>query len=403
MSPERGQKNSSKLLCSPNLVSCVGFAAGRPRMHADLIRDLLAIMIDAFGDCTAHVKWIAHPEEGEDGHEPTGSFAVEGKSPATCKAKSATAWVQEHADELASSYCVDFQVMLRSGYKAGRPVRWALYYHDRMAPWKFRTDARISVHIDAALFAAEYRKSPFRLLSDITRVFSEYPEVHQGFIEAGHRSDSWDGDFYSAAPSWPISLVKLKEMWEWQRAGNITRKYVRADTWGIYVGPGLAAKVDPKRDVVERFNDRFFPSGKREHDAVRHPSGALTFYCTESPVDQLGGNYASSETLVENLTWIRDRLRETDTLWHLGLSRHDPMNDCGPYDINSFLESAQIRLRRGTRLRPGMRQALEAAGFHVPADHPEYPAESMKPKPKKRAKRANSPKSPPKKKTGRKQ
>jgi hypothetical protein len=370
-------------------------------MHADLIRDLLAIMIDAFGDCTAHVKWLVH-DQAQDGAEPPYSLATDWKSPSQVKSRTVREWLSAHDQELSSCFDLYFQVMLRNRFKWGRPARWALYYHDRYCAYKFRTDARISVHVDAAHFAVEYKKNGLKLLSDITSVFARHPEIHQGYIESGHRSMTWNGDFYSASQSWPISLPKLKEMWEWQRAGNITRQYVRADHWGIYIGPGLAAKADPKRDLLERFNDRFFPSGNKEQDGVRHESGALTLYCTESPVDGMDGNFVSSGTLVENLTWIRDQLRETDTLWHLGHSRHDPMNRNEPYDIENFIEEAQTRLRCKTKLKPGMRQALEAAGFHVPADHPEYPVESMKPKPKKRAKRASSPKSPAKKKAGRK-
>lgn len=398
-------KDDSRSIWPPplnhHIVSCVGFASMRPARSGVLIESLLRTMSRYFGDCTTHVSYIVHDQPG-DGQEIPGASGVDWKSPKDSKEKSVERWLARSRRRLRSMYRLECRVMRKGGAKWGRPVRWALYYHDRKSVYKFRSDARISVHVDASEYERERRRSGNQLVNDLTGIFSQHPEIHQGFFESAHRVDSWDGDFYSAAPRWPKSLSKMREEWEWQRAGNITRQYVRADTWGIYIGPGLAAKADPKRDLLERFNDRFFPSGKKEQDGMRHESGALSLYCSESPVDQLGHNFISSGILLENLTWIRDQLRETDTLWHLGHSRHDPMNRNEPYDIQNFIEEAQTRLRCKTKLKPGMRQALEAAGFHVPADHPEYPVESMKPKPKKRTKRASSPKSPAKKKAGRK-
>lgn len=307
------------------LISCVGFAATRPRNHHVLNRNLLRLLIEALGDRRGEFSGIDYVQV-QEGDERWG-IAGDGPNPDIFgKVRRLREWIDDEA-ALPWRSLAYLSVQSPGGMSKGAPapVLYRLEYHDRRIVESFRCEARVSVHIGGQAVLALGEHGTNELIQLVMSLFSEYPEIHQGYVECAHRVESHDGAYYTKQPSWPIAMPKLREVWEWNRSGSVVRDYVRADSWGIYVGPVLARRCDPKADLVERFNSRVLPTYRRNHDAIRLPSGAMYFRMSGSPFDQVALNFFEGKWVIENLSWLRDQLRETGTLWHLGLARVDPL------------------------------------------------------------------------------
>jgi hypothetical protein len=307
------------------LVSCVGFAAERPRNHHILNRRLVHLLVEALGDRRGEYNTIEH-RQVQEGQERWGISGDGPNHTSYGRFRRLRAWIDD--DAVFPWHKLAFLSIQSPGGRskgAPAPVLYRLEYHDRRMVENFRCEARVSVHIGGHAILGLGQSKTNQLIQSVMEIFSEYPEIHQGYVECAHRVESHDGAYYTKQPDWPISLSKLREMWEWNRSGSVVRDYVRADSWGVYIGPGLSSRCDPKTDLVERFNSRVLPTYRRNHEAVRFASGATYFRMSASPFDQVALNFFEGKWVIENISWLRDQLRDTGTLWHLGLTRTDPL------------------------------------------------------------------------------
>lgn len=135
---------------------------------------------------------------------------------------------------------------------------------------------------------------------------------YNALVDVDISDNTSHGRFYSYLcqdhQPWP----RLVEFVRWGRLGELRRERVRNLSWGTYLGPKMAARLDPDGTFIERFlqprASDLIP--EKAQSAIRFESGGMFLALSDDPYDCVEPHFAvgSKAPVVVNGAWLWEEL-----------------------------------------------------------------------------------------------